>query len=149
MRRLRSFPTESDCEVRVDPRTAMGVELHKNPLVEDKKVSKSDSSSLSQEQRRNKRKARRRLRESKQGDVIRIDAAVETGEANGSMNPLFDKTLSSTLPLPRGWREHVRDFDGKIYYSNEHTKETAWDRPTLPAAPRGTLISFCVFYFII
>jgi hypothetical protein len=137
MRRLRSFPTESDREVRVDPRTAMGVELHKNPLVEDKKVSKSDSSSLSPEQRRNQRKARRRLRESKQGDVVRIDVAAETGGANGSMNPLFDKSLSSNLPLPRGWREHVREFDGKIYYSSEHTKETAWDRPTLPAAPRG------------
>merc|ERR1711918_5612 len=53
------------------------------------------------------------------------------------MNPLFDKTVSSTLPLPRGWREHTRGFDGRVYYSSEYTKETAWERPMLPAPPKG------------
>jgi hypothetical protein len=38
--------------------------------------------------------------------------------------------------LPHGWSEHVSP-EGDVYYQNDHTIATTWDKPTLPAVPEG------------
>lgn len=49
------------------------------------------------------------------------------------------RNLGLASPLPAGWQEAVDDA-GAVYYYNEATDETSWDRPVAasPAGPRGS-----------
>ena len=50
-----------------------------------------------------------------------------------------DDVLLRTLidALPRGWSQHLSHEDNDVYYQNDYTLDTTWDKPTLPAAPEG------------
>jgi hypothetical protein len=39
--------------------------------------------------------------------------------------------------LPRGWSETLSESNGAPYYTNAHTGEMVWEKPTLPAPPAG------------
>jgi hypothetical protein len=140
----RSSRTESDSAVRVDPRTpAVGGGSQKNtPLVEDKNVLKNDSSSVAHERRRSRRNSRRQSRESRQGIVARTDVGVETtGKDNGSMNPLFNasktSTLSSSLPRvddnaqQKDKLDKLMDLDPRTAVGGDHKKVLMNDSPSV------------------
>jgi hypothetical protein len=42
--------------------------------------------------------------------------------------------------LPEGWEERTSRSTGQIYYLNQFTKQSQWDRPTEPAQPAPTQV---------
>ena len=46
-----------------------------------------------------------------------------------------DEAVDPAVVHPRGWSEH--SHEGDTYYNNDHTGETTFTKPTLPAAPEG------------
>ena len=82
-----------------------------------------------------RRQARQAARQARQGDVHRIDIAARR-EERVSHSPV--NADIAVCALPRGWREHQHPSgDGRVYYSNEHTRETTNAKPSLPAPPSG------------
>ena len=49
------------------------------------------------------------------------------------------KASTRVAKHPRGWSAHTVE-DGSVYYNNDHTNETTWEKPTLPAPPAGWLV---------
>jgi hypothetical protein len=60
---------------------------------------------------------------------LRHGGVVEDSSADSESEPVEDA-------LPPGWSAHEHaEYNGRLYYTNEHTKEVVWQRPTLPATP--------------
>ena len=43
--------------------------------------------------------------------------------------------------LPDGWEERTSRSTGQIYFLNQFTKQSQWDRPTEPAQPAPTQVA--------
>jgi len=37
--------------------------------------------------------------------------------------------------LPAGWEERTSRSTGQVYFLNQFTKQSQWDKPTTPAQP--------------
>ena len=68
----------------------------------------------------------------------RSTATTATAAAAGAAEAGKDPALSAaaSMPLAAGWTEQKDPESGDIYYWNEQTDETTWDRPT--AVANGT-----------
>eukprot|EP00752_Nemacystus_decipiens_P006030 g5445.t1 len=58
----------------------------------------------------------------------------DESSVNSKETPSASSTAKKEPPLPPGWTIETTP-DGKVYYANEHTKATQWDRPSPPQLP--------------
>ncbi len=77
---------------------------------------------------------------------IEVDELVEMAEymeVDSAAEPFLLRIIAESMvqPLPAEWRECEDESSGQVYYFNEETKETAWERPVVR---RGNQTRVCV-----
>ena len=45
------------------------------------------------------------------------------------------KPASRMSDVPEGWEKRTSRSTGQVYYLNQYTKQSQWDKPTAPASP--------------
>ena len=69
------------------------------------------------------------LKQAQPEEVVEVGVAAEAAAEHPAREMLGE-------PCPRGWSAHEHEGDG-TYYSNDHTGETTFTKPMLPAPPEG------------
>lgn len=74
------------------------------------------------------------------GVIARVDKEA-SAEGSGATAATADGAVPPPSAHPRGWTERKSTGSGERYYVNDHTEETTWEKPTLPAPPSGWAVS--------